>query len=384
MKTTKLLKYQSGFGLIEIMIASLIGLFLIGGLMQMFITSKQTYKLQDSVSRLQENGRFAMDFLVRDIRASGSWGCSSDLTKVASFLNPGGIYDILATKDALGNDIPGGGIAGQNDQPVTGISGTTGINTTPDTTPDSLTLVSNTYLQDSSTGDGVAVLTLPASTDAALEVSAPSDPNDITAGDILFVNDCDTGNGSKVGSVFQVDSFVASTTPCCPATPTLILQHTASAPTSAVIHNKSNNLDKVYNVGAKVYKVNFVTYDVHVSPETNQPTLFRTINDGTAQGLVEGVENMQILYGVDSDATPDGTPNYYLTADQISNDTTITPNMKQVVSLKITLVIRSLEDNLTGTPVPYNLEGVTVTPPAGDTHIRRVFSSVITIRNRLM
>jgi type IV pilus assembly protein PilW len=68
---------QSGMTLIEIMIALLIGAFLIGGIIQMFVNARQTYRMQDNLSRLQENGRFAMDFLGRDIRNTSYWGCLS-------------------------------------------------------------------------------------------------------------------------------------------------------------------------------------------------------------------------------------------------------------------------------------------------------------------
>lgn len=67
--------HQTGLTLIEIMIALLIGAFLLGGVMQIFINSRQTYTMQDNLSKLQENGRFAMEFLAKDIRMAGYWGC---------------------------------------------------------------------------------------------------------------------------------------------------------------------------------------------------------------------------------------------------------------------------------------------------------------------
>lgn len=62
---------SKGFTLIEIMIAMLIGVLLIAGVLQVFITSKQSYRMQEELSRLQEGGRFALDFLDRDIRMTG-------------------------------------------------------------------------------------------------------------------------------------------------------------------------------------------------------------------------------------------------------------------------------------------------------------------------
>lgn len=75
MKITKLLSRQKGFTLIEIMIALLLGAFLIGGILQIFINSRATYRMQDSLSRLQENGRFAMEFIGRDLRMAGYSFC---------------------------------------------------------------------------------------------------------------------------------------------------------------------------------------------------------------------------------------------------------------------------------------------------------------------
>ena len=66
---------QKGLTLIELMIAMLLGVFLIGGILQIFISTKQSYRMQENLSRLQENGRFAMDFIARDMRMTGYWGC---------------------------------------------------------------------------------------------------------------------------------------------------------------------------------------------------------------------------------------------------------------------------------------------------------------------
>jgi len=66
---------QKGLTLIELMIAMLLGVFLIGGVLQIFLSTKQTNRMQDSLARLQENGRFAMDFIGRDMRLAGYRSC---------------------------------------------------------------------------------------------------------------------------------------------------------------------------------------------------------------------------------------------------------------------------------------------------------------------
>ena len=61
-------KTQRGLTLVEILVALMISAFLIAGVIQLFIGSKQTYRGHDALSRIQENGRFAMDRMSFDVR----------------------------------------------------------------------------------------------------------------------------------------------------------------------------------------------------------------------------------------------------------------------------------------------------------------------------
>jgi type IV pilus assembly protein PilW len=62
---------QSGLSIVELMVAMTIGLFLLLVIANLFIGSKQTYRNQDSLSRLQENGRFVITLLGKSIREAG-------------------------------------------------------------------------------------------------------------------------------------------------------------------------------------------------------------------------------------------------------------------------------------------------------------------------
>lgn len=70
-QSPSLIQSQRGLTLIEIMVALVLSLFLIAGVIQLFLGSKQTYRFHDALSRLQENGRFALDSMTRDIRMAG-------------------------------------------------------------------------------------------------------------------------------------------------------------------------------------------------------------------------------------------------------------------------------------------------------------------------
>ena len=65
------LKTQQGFSLIEMMIASLVGLILMAGTMQMFSTTQQSSRTNTAMTRMQENGRAGLYFLENSIRLSG-------------------------------------------------------------------------------------------------------------------------------------------------------------------------------------------------------------------------------------------------------------------------------------------------------------------------
>jgi len=68
------LNKQAGVTLVEIMIAITVGLILSAGLIQIFTSSKQAYKMQDSLGLLQENGRFALNTLTRAAHMADHWG----------------------------------------------------------------------------------------------------------------------------------------------------------------------------------------------------------------------------------------------------------------------------------------------------------------------
>jgi len=65
------MRIQKGFTLVELMIASVIGLFLMASLMNLFITTNKSVTLSEALSQNQESGRFAMDYMTKFIRQAG-------------------------------------------------------------------------------------------------------------------------------------------------------------------------------------------------------------------------------------------------------------------------------------------------------------------------
>ncbi|MFK7862033.1 MAG: PilW family protein [Granulosicoccus sp.] len=68
----------SGFSLIELMIAMVLGIVIVGGCISIFSGVIRSSTLNQTVSNLQSNARFALDILGHDVRAAGFLGCSSN------------------------------------------------------------------------------------------------------------------------------------------------------------------------------------------------------------------------------------------------------------------------------------------------------------------
>jgi type IV pilus assembly protein PilW len=68
---------QLGLTLIELMISITIGLVVVGAVTYVYVGSKGAYRGNESVARIQEAGRFALDSIARDIRRAGALGCGS-------------------------------------------------------------------------------------------------------------------------------------------------------------------------------------------------------------------------------------------------------------------------------------------------------------------
>ncbi|WP_228273646.1 PilW family protein [Rhodocyclus tenuis] len=98
---------QRGFSLIELMVAAIIGIVILGVVASLYIANRKVFQFQESYSRLQEAGRYTMDALGSDMRAASYAGCGplAEATNLSNLLNPSlheEIRNIIA-KDGSGN-----------------------------------------------------------------------------------------------------------------------------------------------------------------------------------------------------------------------------------------------------------------------------------------
>ena len=68
---------QSGLSLVEMMIGLVLGLVLMGGVLNIFLSNRQAFRVTENLARLQENGRSAYEMLMRDIREAGGNPCGT-------------------------------------------------------------------------------------------------------------------------------------------------------------------------------------------------------------------------------------------------------------------------------------------------------------------
>ncbi len=330
--TPECLRRQHGVTLVELMIALALGLLITVAMLKVYVDASGLYRFNEGLARVQENGRFALEFIRRDARVAGFWGCYSD----APLTN-----QVSATSDAW-LDVAAGHITGTNDD---------GLNSA-----DSITF-------RSATGSGTLVNTTMTAASDSVSVDSVAT---ITSGMAALISDCDNGD------IFQVTGVSGTS-----------LAHTAGTNT-----NTSPDLSMTYASGSRVYQARQVTFCIAAGADTSQPSLRRLTNPTSGQTcasngdeLIEGVENMQILYGEDTDADSegtngDGTANRYVAIDTADLD------VDRIVSVRLSVLARSLSNNLTTTPSPYTFNGTVVAPGATDKYLRKVFTTTITLRNK--
>jgi len=337
---------QSGMTLIEIMIAVTISLVLLAGIMQVFLASKQTYRIQDGTSRLQENSRFAMRFLTQSVRMAGYSGCSGGSISPVNIvdLDGDGIPDPVS-------DFAGDGMAGYEyaDLPLalTSSNTLTAAEVLPDT--DIIVILrgssENVQLTGNMSADNANIQVAAASAAAA----------GFTADDILFVSDCEAAD---VFSINNVSNAGSKTT----------MSHSSA-------NNTGPKLSKAYSTDAVVMKLEKIAYYVGLNANGN-PALFRRFMSGAnmiTEELVEGTASLQLQYG--EDTTADGLANRYVNAPNVTN-------FANVVAVRIGLLMHTEEEiNPDTDSNTYQVLDFLV-DPTDDRRARRIFTNTVKLRNK--
>jgi type IV pilus assembly protein PilW len=349
-----------GFGLVEVLVAITIGLILLAGAISMLSTNKWTYRVVEHQSRIQENARFALETIARDLRMAGYFGCLDNLNKVNNLLNgttAGSLLDSTVPVDGLENYDPLGATANKTWYPSGSIVMPPGILTGSDA-------IGIRYM-DSTTAAGIVPPLMPTAS-SALHTNPG---NGLAVGEIIAVTDCDNAD------IFQITG---------PSNPDATGTFNHNTGGGVLPGNASGDLSKTYEEDASIMRMASVTYYIGTGGD-GRPALFRGVIPAAgdkslmdARELIQGVEQMHILYG--KDTTGDNVPDTYLKAGVVGLTTDI--NWDSVVNLRISIMVSSDEevgqdvDNQARTLLDENVAA------ANDRRFRRVFTTTINMRNK--
>ncbi|RUL74047.1 prepilin-type N-terminal cleavage/methylation domain-containing protein [Dyella choica] len=81
------MRRRRGFTLVELMVAMLLGLIVIGGVTSVFLAGQQTYRTNDALGDVEDGSRTAFELLARDLRNAGLTGCDNTNGRIANVLS---------------------------------------------------------------------------------------------------------------------------------------------------------------------------------------------------------------------------------------------------------------------------------------------------------
>jgi len=313
---------QTGFTLTELMIAMVLGVILAGGVVNLFVIGQRSFRMDENVARMQDEGRFAINELMKDIRMAGYIG---ELVHPVSIIPDPGLI--------TGTDC---GVAGQPNWILNFFDAVTGeIN--------SLTAVDN-----------------------ATGATANAGFSCINAGELLPQTD-----------VVGVKRFAGrSVPPAALVANTVYMQSNAlegvmyKAPLVGGVANPLNE----WEYRPSVYYIrNFTNTAGDGIPSLCRKALDFTPGTGIqTECIAAGIENLQIEYGLDTDGS--GSANQYLPNPTLTQ-------LQRVISARIFVLARTLNQDFTYTDErTYTVSNAPVATP-GDSFHRRLYTVTVPIFN---
>jgi type IV pilus assembly protein PilW len=362
--TQYLLAYQTyrpglrneGFSLVELMISITVGLILVAGITVLIVQQSSNRSELDKAGRQIENGRYAMQILREAIEHAGYYGEFSTLP-AAPVAFPDPCSTTITSSD------PG--------MPL--------------------------YLQGY---DSPATVPTPLS-------GCLADANHVPGTDILVIRRADTGTVPVASAVAHQVYIQATQAPQTPpvtqagyvigttaVTPSVFTMLKKDAATLADL--RKYHVD-IYFVSPCSVPTGTGTPAVCTNTDDNGtpiPTLKRlelgagsTAPQFSMTPLAEGIENLQLDYGLDTDN--DGSPDTYTTGTHSSGTTAMTPaDWTNIMSVRVNILARNNESTpgysdakhytLNG---PGTLDGAGSVAPSSTSYKHHVFSEVIRVVN---
>jgi len=363
-------KYARGFTLVELMIAMVLGLIVVGGSVALFVSQRVTNRQSTEMVGIQAEGRIAMDAMARDVRGAGDFGCW-----------PVGTYNQVLND---GNRFypSNGGIVGYPRGTVTTdkVKGQDGLATI---TMPGADIVAKFQLDTQS--DVLAIrgingmlteLAEPMADAAApLKLVTPASGQDIKVGDALLITDC------KASSIFEATS-----------SSTASVSHAKGVTSGMGTGNSQDGLGSNYGAGASVGRLDVIWW--FVATINNIKGLYRMsardaiLGDAKPQLVSDQVATLHFGYGYETAATPTSSSSknvansfQTVTADQLiaSTPTKDKGGWFSVRGVTINMLIRSSKPG-NALVVPYTFDSDVQTTPT-DRYVYLPMKMSVGIRN---
>ena len=331
------LRQQHGLSLVELMVAMALSLLLMLGVMQIFLSSKQTYSTNIALSRVQESGRFALDFLARDIRNAGykgeCLGTPNNLLNEASSAYSSELFDLNVA--IMGWD--------ENVSPAPAAKITGIANRTPGT---DMILVKHAAQASGATAT--------ANSNTISVNTASSIPNDsiVIVADALGCDVFQTANNKNANSLTR--------------------QNQGTPGNKNPGHHEFSH---AYGNSMEILTLQSALYYIGTGAN-NRPSLRRvTFNSGTPVNmeLVEGIENIQIIYGLIN-------AKRQVTEYKKAKDMSLA-EWGDVGSVRLQILAAGADQNVVSATQKLMFDGASI--DISDRRLGQVFTSTLGLRNRL-
>jgi len=390
-------KVQSGFTMIEIMVALVLGVGILTAAITMQVQHRKGFKLTSNKLEMQTNAKLAFEFISTGLRSVGSMGCKTsqqllgedgDPTKV----NTNGCYSYICI------DFNDPKIANADFRPGREILGYeyTGGNLSPlpptafpfsalghyNQGSDALTIAGGYgEVYKLQNAEGIT----PVSTGFDLDETGVSKFR-LKVDQYAMLTSC---QGAKV---FKVTSF------------NNVTGVGTWASGAGADENKTSQIGPFYKymgnrISSKIElrRAAVTTFFVGMNPlgdANGVPSLYQDI-DGGSKLMVQGVEEIQFLYGVNQSGAQRNTADRYLTADQIEAITIASGENKweEVVSVRIGIIMRSKTEvysaDITQSDISLPCIDTSADPfyykmaPKTDKFARTSYCAEVSLRNRL-
>ena len=366
-----------GFSIVELMVALTLGLVVTGAVIATFVGMHSASGVTSSESVVADNGRVALDVIQQALRSAGYMACNStarqtvalgvaptpmtyDFTEAlsgyeADGTGPGAAYILSAAPPAdmnLTDWMSSAALGNQLDASVTTVGG-----------------------QPVKGSDVIAIHTTwsqvqPVYTTAlsGANTTAVSSDTGLAANQLAIVSNCANSVVDQISTTGGVITY-------------------------------QNALQNAFTAGSQVAVADTIVFFIGVGADGDGALFSYELGGNNAFSaastpaveVVPDVENMQILYGVDT--TGSYAISEYVTADQVTNAVAANPNCLQiagagpvafncVISVKVAVLAASPPGAVPTPAAPqvFNLLGTQITAPL-DTRARQSFDMTISLRN---